>query len=75
MLYHHNTHLGVLSLGCKWKPWFTNWWHTAQSETSLNDIERKNVQERFIELEQLFAIEEHPRTQVKKSFVQESIKL
>nr|YP_009228776.1 envelope membrane protein [Metanarthecium luteoviride]ALS19965.1 envelope membrane protein [Metanarthecium luteoviride] len=40
------------------EPWVTHWWNTSQSETFLNDIQEKNVLERFIELEELFLLEE-----------------
>nr|AVN88386.1 chloroplast envelope membrane protein [Asarum canadense] len=50
--------------------WVTNWWNTRQSETFLNDIQEKNVLERFIELEELFLldemIKEYPETQIQK---------
>nr|YP_010368215.1 chloroplast envelope membrane protein [Magnolia pterocarpa]UOU90385.1 chloroplast envelope membrane protein [Magnolia pterocarpa] len=52
------------------EPLVTNWWNTRQSETFLNDIQEKNVLERFIELEQLFLldemIKEYPETQIQK---------
>ena len=52
------------------EPWVTNWWNTGQSETFLNDIQEKNVLESFIELEQLFLldemIKEYPDTQMQK---------
>nr|AHA12694.1 chloroplast envelope membrane protein [Orchidantha fimbriata]AYP34439.1 chloroplast envelope membrane protein [Orchidantha maxillarioides] len=40
------------------EPWVTNWWNTGQSETFLNHIQEKNVLERFIELEELFLLDE-----------------
>nr|YP_009341885.1 envelope membrane protein [Aletris spicata]ALV25519.1 envelope membrane protein [Aletris spicata] len=40
------------------EPWVTHWWNTSQSETFLNDIQEKNVLERFIELEELFLLDE-----------------
>nr|YP_010584042.1 envelope membrane protein [Brocchinia hechtioides]YP_011021218.1 envelope membrane protein [Brocchinia reducta]UZT28393.1 envelope membrane protein [Brocchinia hechtioides]WQM20884.1 envelope membrane protein [Brocchinia reducta] len=50
--------------------WVTNWWNTGQSETFLNDIQEKNVLERFIELEELFLldemIKEYPETHIQK---------
>nr|YP_011021392.1 envelope membrane protein [Navia igneosicola]WQM21232.1 envelope membrane protein [Navia igneosicola] len=50
--------------------WVTNWWNTGQSETLLNDIQEKNVLERFIELEELFLldemIKEYPETHIQK---------
>nr|YP_010567066.1 envelope membrane carbon uptake protein [Tofieldia ulleungensis]UZC33178.1 envelope membrane carbon uptake protein [Tofieldia ulleungensis]UZH94463.1 envelope membrane carbon uptake protein [Tofieldia coccinea var. kondoi] len=52
------------------EPWVTNWWNTRQSETFWNDIQEKNVLERFIELEELFLldeiIKEYPETHIKK---------
>nr|YP_010488412.1 chloroplast envelope membrane protein [Anaxagorea javanica]QNS22680.1 chloroplast envelope membrane protein [Anaxagorea javanica] len=59
-----------LSFNKSLEPWVTNWWNTGQSETFLNDIQEKNVLERFIELEQLFLldemIKEYPETQMQK---------
>nr|YP_010433902.1 chloroplast envelope membrane protein [Goudaea ospinae]UTA93118.1 chloroplast envelope membrane protein [Goudaea ospinae] len=50
--------------------WVTNWWNTGQSKTLLNDIQEKNVLERFIELEELFLldemIKEYPETHIQK---------
>nr|YP_011021131.1 envelope membrane protein [Brocchinia paniculata]WQM20797.1 envelope membrane protein [Brocchinia paniculata] len=50
--------------------WVTNWWNTGQSETLLNDIQEKNVLERFIELEELFLLDEmvkeYPETHIQK---------
>nr|YP_010877126.1 chloroplast envelope membrane protein [Hechtia deceptrix]WHE18922.1 chloroplast envelope membrane protein [Hechtia deceptrix] len=50
--------------------WVTNWWNTWQSETLLNDIQEKNVLERFIELEELFLLDEmikgYPETHIQK---------
>nr|WQM21145.1 envelope membrane protein [Lindmania sp. AMF-2023a] len=50
--------------------WVTNWWNTGQSETLLNIIQEKNVLERFIELEELFLldemIKEYPETHIQK---------
>nr|YP_009241758.1 chloroplast envelope membrane protein [Tofieldia thibetica]AMQ13332.1 chloroplast envelope membrane protein [Tofieldia thibetica] len=52
------------------EPWITNWWNTGQSETFWNDIQEKNVLERFIELEELFLLDEilkeYPETHIKK---------
>nr|YP_010124250.1 chloroplast envelope protein [Acer paxii]YP_010891909.1 chloroplast envelope protein [Acer lucidum]QGW13380.1 chloroplast envelope membrane protein [Acer lucidum]QRF96790.1 chloroplast envelope protein [Acer paxii]WJO88876.1 chloroplast envelope protein [Acer lucidum] len=36
----------------------TNWWNTRQSETFLNDIQEKSILEKFIELEELFLLDE-----------------
>lgn len=38
--------------------WVTNWWNTRQSETFLNDIQEKSILEKFIELEELFLLDE-----------------
>nr|YP_009490879.1 envelope membrane protein [Diphylleia grayi]YP_009491375.1 envelope membrane protein [Diphylleia sinensis]YP_009491458.1 envelope membrane protein [Diphylleia cymosa]QBZ77822.1 envelope membrane protein [Podophyllum peltatum]AWH99065.1 envelope membrane protein [Diphylleia grayi]AWH99726.1 envelope membrane protein [Diphylleia sinensis]AWH99809.1 envelope membrane protein [Diphylleia cymosa]QBZ77488.1 envelope membrane protein [Diphylleia sinensis] len=50
--------------------WVINWWNTSQSEAFLNDIQEKNVLEKFIELEELFLldemIKEYPETQIQK---------
>nr|YP_010474271.1 envelope membrane protein [Corydalis cornuta]UVH68484.1 envelope membrane protein [Corydalis cornuta] len=50
--------------------WVTNWWNTKQSETFLNNIQEKNVLEKFIELEELFLldemIKEYPETHIQK---------
>nr|YP_010725053.1 envelope membrane carbon uptake protein [Doryanthes palmeri]WDW32266.1 envelope membrane carbon uptake protein [Doryanthes palmeri] len=52
------------------EPWVTNWWNTRQSETFLNDIQEKNVLEKFLELEELFLldemIKEYPETHIQK---------
>ncbi|CAL9078543.1 unnamed protein product [Musa textilis] len=52
------------------EPWVTNWWNTRQSENFLNHIQEKNVLERFIELEELFLldemIKEYPETHIQK---------
>nr|YP_010858184.1 envelope membrane protein [Wallichia caryotoides]QWW89754.1 envelope membrane protein [Arenga micrantha]WGM71415.1 envelope membrane protein [Wallichia caryotoides] len=52
------------------EPWVINWWNTGKSETFLNDIQEKNVLERFIELEELFLldemIKEYPETHIQK---------
>ncbi|GAV71574.1 LOW QUALITY PROTEIN: CemA domain-containing protein, partial [Cephalotus follicularis] len=49
----------------------TNWWNTKQSETFLNDIQEKSILEKFIELEELFLldeimIKEYPETRLQK---------
>jgi len=50
--------------------WIINWWNTRQSETFLNDIQEKNVLEKFLELEELFLldemIKEYPETHIQK---------
>nr|WMQ76707.1 envelope membrane protein [Chiloschista exuperei] len=38
--------------------WVINWWNTRQSEIPLNDIQEKNVLEKFMELEELFLLDE-----------------
>nr|YP_010371454.1 envelope membrane protein [Thuniopsis cleistogama]UOW80673.1 envelope membrane protein [Thuniopsis cleistogama]UOW80940.1 envelope membrane protein [Thuniopsis cleistogama]UOW81029.1 envelope membrane protein [Thuniopsis cleistogama] len=38
--------------------WVLNWWNTRQSEILLNDIQEKNVLEKFMELEELFLLDE-----------------
>nr|YP_010501605.1 chloroplast envelope protein [Anoectochilus burmannicus]UXB60297.1 chloroplast envelope protein [Anoectochilus burmannicus] len=38
--------------------WVINWWNTGQSEILLNNIQEKNVLEKFIELEELFLLDE-----------------
>nr|UCS08814.1 chloroplast envelope membrane protein [Peltoboykinia tellimoides] len=47
-----------------------NWWNTRQSETFLNDIQEKSILKKFIELEELFLlnemIKEYPETQLQK---------
>ena len=38
--------------------WVINWWNTSQSETFFNDIQEKNILEKFIELEELVLLDE-----------------
>jgi hypothetical protein len=38
--------------------WIINWRNTSQSETFLNDIQEKNILEKFIELEELVLLDE-----------------
>nr|YP_009270057.1 chloroplast envelope membrane protein [Neottia fugongensis]ANT72965.1 chloroplast envelope membrane protein [Neottia fugongensis] len=38
--------------------WVLNCWNTRQSEILLNDIQEKNVLEKFMELEELFLLDE-----------------
>nr|YP_009749280.1 envelope membrane carbon uptake protein [Goodyera rosulacea]QII91367.1 envelope membrane carbon uptake protein [Goodyera rosulacea] len=38
--------------------WILNWWNTEQSEILFNDIQEKNVIENFLELEELFLLDE-----------------
>nr|QGA84800.1 envelope membrane protein [Duparquetia orchidacea] len=48
--------------------WVTNWWNTRQSEIFLNDIKEKSILKKFIELEELFLldemIKEYPETRL-----------
>nr|YP_740662.1 envelope membrane protein [Nandina domestica]Q09FU9.1 RecName: Full=Potassium/proton antiporter CemA; AltName: Full=Chloroplast envelope membrane protein A; Short=CemA [Nandina domestica]ABI49875.1 chloroplast envelope membrane protein [Nandina domestica] len=50
--------------------WVIHWWNTSQPEAFLNDIQEKNVLEKFIELEELFLldemIKEYPKTHIQK---------
>nr|YP_010457627.1 envelope membrane protein [Glyptopetalum fengii]UUA68823.1 envelope membrane protein [Glyptopetalum fengii] len=50
--------------------WITNWWNTRESETFLNDIKEKTILEKFIELDELFLLEEmikeYPETHLQK---------
>nr|UTA97930.1 chloroplast envelope membrane protein [Papaver radicatum subsp. laestadianum]UTA98017.1 chloroplast envelope membrane protein [Papaver radicatum subsp. macrostigmum] len=59
-----------LSLKNFLESWFTNWWNIRQPETFLNDIKEKNLLEKFIELEELFfldeMIKEYPETHIQK---------
>nr|YP_010467590.1 envelope membrane carbon uptake protein [Smyrnium olusatrum]UVF29595.1 envelope membrane carbon uptake protein [Smyrnium olusatrum] len=38
--------------------WVTYWWNTSQSEIFLNDIQEKDIIEKFIELEEILLLEE-----------------
>lgn len=38
--------------------WVINWWNTSQFESFLNDIQEKNILEKFIELEELLFLDE-----------------
>ena len=38
--------------------WVTTWWNTKQSETFLNDIQEKNLREKWIEFEELRLLDE-----------------
>nr|YP_010887495.1 envelope membrane protein [Meconopsis bella]WJJ45548.1 envelope membrane protein [Meconopsis bella] len=59
-----------LSLKKNLESWFTNWWNTRQPETFLNDIKENNLLEKFIELEELFfldeMIKEYPEPHIQK---------
>nr|ULU28708.1 envelope membrane protein [Meconopsis racemosa]WAS32407.1 envelope membrane protein [Meconopsis pseudohorridula] len=62
-----------LSLKKNMESWFTNWWNTRQPETFFNDIKEKNLLEKFIELEELFfldeMIKEYPETHIQKLLI------
>nr|YP_009409138.1 chloroplast envelope membrane protein [Hydrocotyle sibthorpioides]YP_010949480.1 envelope membrane protein [Hydrocotyle sibthorpioides var. batrachium]YP_010949567.1 envelope membrane protein [Hydrocotyle wilfordii]ANQ45675.1 chloroplast envelope membrane protein [Hydrocotyle sibthorpioides]WMV85076.1 envelope membrane protein [Hydrocotyle sibthorpioides]WMV85162.1 envelope membrane protein [Hydrocotyle sibthorpioides var. batrachium]WMV85249.1 envelope membrane protein [Hydrocotyle wilfor len=47
-----------LSFNKSLESWVTNWWNTRQSEIFLNGIQEKNILEKFIELEEIFLLEE-----------------
>lgn len=61
-----------ISLSCNksLQTWITNWWNTRQCETFLNDIQENSVLEKFIQLEELFQldemIKEYPETDLQK---------
>nr|YP_010387202.1 envelope membrane protein [Vallea stipularis]UDH58089.1 chloroplast envelope membrane protein [Vallea stipularis]UPO67209.1 envelope membrane protein [Vallea stipularis] len=59
-----------LSFNKSLESWVTNWWNTKQSKTFLNDIQEKSILEKFIELEELFLldemIKEYPETHLQK---------
>jgi hypothetical protein len=38
--------------------WVTNWWNAGQSEFFLNDIQERGILEKFIDLEELLALDE-----------------
>nr|QBZ77234.1 envelope membrane protein [Achlys triphylla] len=50
--------------------WVMNWWNTSQSEAFLSDIQENNILEKFIELEELFLLDEMikecPETHIQK---------
>jgi len=48
--------------------WVTNWWNTKQPETFWNDIQEKDLLEKFIELEELHLLDEliKPETHLQK---------
>nr|YP_011004147.1 chloroplast envelope membrane protein [Crassula volkensii]WPS93410.1 chloroplast envelope membrane protein [Crassula volkensii] len=50
----------LISLLCQksMESWVTNWWNTSKSETFMNHIQEKSILEKFIELEELFLLEE-----------------
>nr|YP_009861818.1 envelope membrane protein [Canarium album]QKD75841.1 envelope membrane protein [Canarium album]QUO98420.1 envelope membrane protein [Canarium album] len=47
-----------LSFNKSLESWVTNWWNTRQPEIFLNDIQEKSTLEKFIELEELFLLDE-----------------
>nr|YP_009893858.1 putative heme-binding protein [Cleomella lutea]QKK40230.1 putative heme-binding protein [Cleomella lutea] len=49
-----------ISLSCNksLKTWITTWWTTRQCETFLNDIQENSVLEKFIQLADLFQLDE-----------------
>nr|YP_009559208.1 envelope membrane protein [Barbeya oleoides]QBA96007.1 envelope membrane protein [Barbeya oleoides] len=53
--------------------WVTNWWNTRYSEIFLNDIQEKSILKKFIELEELYLldemIKEYPETHLQKLHV------
>nr|YP_009905909.1 chloroplast envelope membrane protein [Vasconcellea cundinamarcensis]YP_010447044.1 chloroplast envelope membrane protein [Vasconcellea carvalhoae]QLG90316.1 chloroplast envelope membrane protein [Vasconcellea cundinamarcensis]UTM91853.1 chloroplast envelope membrane protein [Vasconcellea carvalhoae] len=61
-----------ISLSCNksLKTWITDWWNTRQSDIFLNDIQEKSLLEKFIQLEELFLldemIKEDPETHLQK---------
>nr|YP_009864760.1 chloroplast envelope protein [Uvularia grandiflora]ANO44926.1 envelope membrane protein [Uvularia grandiflora]QKE32755.1 chloroplast envelope protein [Uvularia grandiflora] len=58
-----------LSFNKSLEPWVTSWWDTRQSEIFLNDIQEKNLLERFIELEELSLLDEiieYPEIHIQK---------
>nr|YP_010714187.1 chloroplast envelope membrane protein [Sanguisorba alpina]WDD56919.1 chloroplast envelope membrane protein [Sanguisorba alpina] len=50
--------------------WITNWWNISQSEIFLNDIQEKSILKKFIDLKELFRLEEmikeYPETHFQK---------
>nr|YP_009175282.1 chloroplast envelope membrane protein [Phragmipedium longifolium]YP_010605409.1 envelope membrane protein [Phragmipedium boissierianum]YP_010605483.1 envelope membrane protein [Phragmipedium hirtzii]AIS67541.1 chloroplast envelope membrane protein [Phragmipedium longifolium]WAJ48385.1 chloroplast envelope membrane protein [Phragmipedium longifolium]WAN80569.1 envelope membrane protein [Phragmipedium boissierianum]WAN80643.1 envelope membrane protein [Phragmipedium hirtzii] len=47
-----------LSFNKSVETWVLNWWNTRQSKILLNEIQEKNVLENFMELEELFLLDE-----------------
>nr|YP_010550302.1 chloroplast envelope membrane protein [Sonerila cantonensis]UTM92363.1 chloroplast envelope membrane protein [Sonerila cantonensis] len=47
-----------LSFNKSVESWVTDWWNTTQSETFLTYIHEKSIIEKFIELEELFLLDE-----------------
>nr|YP_010508292.1 envelope membrane protein [Hemipilia yajiangensis]UXG56881.1 envelope membrane protein [Hemipilia yajiangensis] len=61
------------------KTWVLSWWNTRQSKILLNDIQGKNVLEKFMELEELFLldemIKEYSETHMQRLRIGETIQL
>nr|WDD57087.1 chloroplast envelope membrane protein [Sanguisorba tenuifolia var. alba] len=59
-----------LSFKKSMESWITNWWNISQSEIFLNDIQEKSILKKFIDLEELFRLEEmikeYPETHFQK---------
>nr|YP_010027393.1 CemA [Rhoiptelea chiliantha]AXS67576.1 CemA [Rhoiptelea chiliantha]QOS47482.1 CemA [Rhoiptelea chiliantha]WDE75670.1 envelope membrane protein [Rhoiptelea chiliantha]WKF54228.1 chloroplast envelope membrane protein [Rhoiptelea chiliantha] len=59
-----------LSFTKRLESWVTNWWDTMESEIFLNIIQEKSIIKKFIELEELFLldemIKEYPETHLEK---------
>lgn len=59
--------------------WIISWWNDKQSKILLNDIQGKNVLEKFMELEELFIldemIKEYSETHMQRLRIGETIKL
>nr|YP_009749366.1 envelope membrane carbon uptake protein [Gymnadenia conopsea]QII91453.1 envelope membrane carbon uptake protein [Gymnadenia conopsea] len=59
--------------------WVLSWWNTRQSKILLNDIQGKNVLEKFMELEELFLldemIKEYSETHMQRLHIGETIQL
>nr|ABG74851.1 potential heme-binding protein [Menodora longiflora] len=47
-----------LSFTKSMESWVTNWWNTGKSEIFWNDIQEKSILEKFIELEEIFFLDE-----------------
>nr|QWL15966.1 chloroplast envelope membrane protein [Plantago crassifolia] len=47
-----------LSFTKSMESWITNWSNTGQSEIFLNDIQKKNILEKFLELEEILLLDE-----------------
>nr|YP_009573067.1 envelope membrane protein [Aphelandra knappiae]QBF44046.1 envelope membrane protein [Aphelandra knappiae] len=47
-----------LSFTKSMESWITNWLNTGQSEIFLNDIQEKSILEKFIELEEIFFLDQ-----------------